>query len=32
MLVLDTTESKTYEAVVSITNEDIVSWEQVPGI
>ncbi|MBB5323248.1 primary-amine oxidase [Anoxybacillus tepidamans] len=32
IIVLDNETEKTYEAVVSITNEEVVSWEYIPGV
>ncbi|MEJ9233035.1 primary-amine oxidase [Peribacillus butanolivorans] len=32
IIVLDTKDSKTYEAVVSITKEEVSSWEHIPGV
>nr|WP_149476183.1 primary-amine oxidase [Oceanobacillus polygoni] len=31
-IVVDTTDSKTYEAVISITNEEVLSWQHIPGV
>ncbi|WP_191567209.1 primary-amine oxidase [Metabacillus idriensis] len=32
IIVLDTKDSKTYEAVVSISKEEVSSWEHIPGV
>lgn len=32
IIVLDNESEQTYEAVVSITNEEVVSWEHKPGV
>lgn len=32
MVLLDNEFEKTYEAVVSITNEEVISWEYIPGV
>jgi primary-amine oxidase len=31
-IVVDTTDSKTYEAVISITDDEVVSYEHIPGV
>lgn len=32
MVILDNESEKTYEAVVSITKGEVVSWEYIPGV
>ncbi len=32
VVILDTADSKTYEAVVNITTEEVVSWTHIPGV
>lgn len=32
IVILDNESEKTYEAVVSITNREVVSWEYIPGV
>ncbi len=32
MIVLDTSDSQTYEGVISLTDEKVISWTHVPGV
>ncbi|MCQ6281193.1 primary-amine oxidase [Bacillus sp. EB600] len=32
IIILDSGTNKTYEAVVSLTKEDVISWEHIPGV
>ena len=32
MIVLDTADSQTYEGVISLTDDKVISWTHVPGV